>query len=170
MSYCHLTIAERSKIEVLSCHCTLSESFAYHDFSWSKATEWMVSRKSTTACGCAEEKMRCTFQVYRWVAWFQGKLTFKTIYRQLYLGRLHVTFHALRQKGKRQAPRETRSRFSAWYERVYCDVRRAKNTLLCRYSNPESFGAINEMGYWTAPVTLSKTMFSNVYDRSWKRI
>ncbi|WP_062468887.1 IS30 family transposase, partial [Jeotgalibaca dankookensis] len=43
---------------------------------------------------------------------FQGKISFKTIYRWLYYGLLQVPLSVLRQKGKRQKPKETRGRFN----------------------------------------------------------
>lgn len=42
-----------------------------------------------------------------------SQVCFKTIYRWLYEGRLRVGVNALRQKGKRQKPAETRGRFHA---------------------------------------------------------
>ncbi len=43
---------------------------------------------------------------------YQGKLSFKSIYRWIYSGLLEVPAIVLRQKGKRQKPRETRGRFN----------------------------------------------------------
>lgn len=43
---------------------------------------------------------------------YQGKLSFKSIYRWIYNGLLEVPLTVLRQKGKRQKPRETRGRFN----------------------------------------------------------
>jgi IS30 family transposase len=41
-----------------------------------------------------------------------GQASFKTIYRWIYEGLLEVPITVLRQKGKRQNPRETRGRFN----------------------------------------------------------
>ncbi|KGX84325.1 hypothetical protein N784_13665, partial [Pontibacillus litoralis JSM 072002] len=43
---------------------------------------------------------------------YQGKLSFKTIYRWIYNGLLEVPLTVLRQKGKQQKPQETRGRFN----------------------------------------------------------
>lgn len=65
-----------------------------------------------------EEKLAATWSPEQIVGYlFQGQLSFKTIYRWLYSGKLRVTLQVFRQKGKRQAPRESRGRFSARYER-----------------------------------------------------
>ena len=43
---------------------------------------------------------------------FPDKLSFKTIYRRIYSDLLQVPLSVLRQKGKRQKPKETRGRFN----------------------------------------------------------
>lgn len=138
MSYYHLTIAERSKIEVLkglgySCraiarhlnrsHTTISrEVKRLNEWSAEKA-QWHAAAQKKK-CGARskftdelrdiiEEKLLATWSPEQIIgSLFQGKLAFKTIYRWLYSGKLRVTLQVLRQKGKRQAPRETRGRFN----------------------------------------------------------
>lgn len=138
MSYCHLTISERSKIEILqgfgySCraiarhlnrsHTTISrEVKRLKEWSAEKAQRHAAAQKKK--CGARskctdklrnviEKKLKATWSPEQIVgSLFHGKLAFKTIYRWLYAGKLRVTFQVLRQKGKRQAPRETRGRFN----------------------------------------------------------
>lgn len=138
MSYCHLTTSERTKIEVLkglgySCraiarhlnrsHTTISrEVKRLNEWSAEKA-QWHAAAQKKK-CGARskftaklrnviEEKLKATWSSEQIVgSLFQGKLSFKTIYRWLYSGKLRVTLQVLRQKGKRQAPRETRGRFN----------------------------------------------------------
>lgn len=138
MSYCHLTTSERTKIEVLkglgySCraiarhlnrsHTTISrEVKRLNEWSAEKA-QWHAAAQKKK-CGARskftdklrnviEEKLKATWSPEQIVgSLFQGKLSFKTIYRWLYSGKLRVTLQVLRQKGKRQAPRETRGRFN----------------------------------------------------------
>lgn len=137
MSYCHLTTSERAKIEVLkglgySCraiarhlnrsHTTISRELKrLNEWSAEKA-QWHAAAQKKK-CGARskftdklrkviEEKLKATWSPEQIVgSLFQGKLSFKTIYRWLYSGKLHVTLQVLRQKGKRQAPRET---FGHW--------------------------------------------------------
>lgn len=44
---------------------------------------------------------------------YLGKLSFKSFYCWLYNGLLEVSISVLRQKGKRQKPRETRNHFNS---------------------------------------------------------
>lgn len=137
MSYYHLTISERSKIEVLkglgySCRaiaCHLNRSHTTISRELKRLNEWSAEKAQWHAaaqkkkCGARskftdklrkviEEKLKATWSPEQIVgSLFQGKLSFKTIYRWLYSGKLHVTLQVLRQKGKRQAPRET---FGHW--------------------------------------------------------
>lgn len=137
MSYYHLTISERSKIEVLkglgySCRaiaCHLNRSHTTISRELKRLNEWSAEKAQWHAaaqkkkCGARskftdklrkiiEEKLKATWSPEQIVgSLFQGKLSFKTIYRWLYSGKLHLTLQVLRQKGKRQAPRET---FGHW--------------------------------------------------------
>ena len=138
MSYCHLTTSERTKIEVLkglgySCraiarhlnrsHTTISRELKRLNEWTAEKAQWHAAAQKKK-CGARskftdklrkviEEKLKATWSPEQIVgSLFQGKLSFKTIYRWLYSGKLHVTLQVLRQKGKRQAPRETRGRFN----------------------------------------------------------
>ncbi|GAF11274.1 mobile element protein [Bacillus sp. JCM 19046] len=60
-----------------------------------------------------QEKLSATWSPEQIVGClFQGKLSFKTVYRWIYSGKvMQGDLRTLRQKGKRQKPRETRGRF-----------------------------------------------------------
>lgn len=138
MSYTHLTISERSKIET------------YLEFGYSirqiakfiKRSPSRISRELRRHTNCSPEEAQTRYQVNKskcgaksklthelkeavqeklGETWspeqivgrlYQGKLSFKSIYRWIYNGLLEVPLTVLRQKGKRQKPRETRGRFN----------------------------------------------------------
>jgi len=138
MSYTHLTISERVKIETYleldypirkiakllnRQPSTISREIKRH--AGSTADEAQVRyHQNKSNCGA---KSKCTPEVKEavqeklWDTWspeqivgrlYQGQLSFKTIYRWIYEGFLEVPITVLRQKGKRQKPRETRGRFN----------------------------------------------------------
>lgn len=138
MSYTHFTITERAKIEVyLELGYSIREIGRKLDryassvsrelkrnpgYQAERAQESYKHRKST--CGAhvklsndlkdvLQEKLNQTWSPEQIVGrLFQGSLSFKTIYRWLYAGLLELPLAVLRQKGKRQRPKETRGRFN----------------------------------------------------------
>lgn len=138
MSYKHLTIAERSKIETLlelgysirkiakqlnrqpssisrelrrHAHCTAEEAQVRYQSNKSNCgAKLKLTPKLKEA---VQEKLGETWSPEQIVGrLYKGKLSFKTIYRWIYQGLLEVPLTVLRQKGKRQKPRETRGRFN----------------------------------------------------------
>lgn len=138
MSYTHFTIAERSKIETLRdlgfsirriarilgrAPSSVSRELNRNPhYQCNQAQERYKQKK--TNCGAkskltseikekVQEKLTLTWSPEQIVGrLFQGKISFKTIYRWLYYGLLQVPLSVLRQKGKRQKPKETRGRFN----------------------------------------------------------
>ena len=138
MSYTHFTIIERSKIEAylelkysireigrkLGRHpSSISRELKRNpDYKAEKAQENYKKRKA--CCGAQakfspalkiilQEKLNQTWSPEQIVGrLFPGSLSFKTIYRWLYAGLLELPLAVLRQKGKRQQPKETRGRFN----------------------------------------------------------
>ncbi|WP_019416084.1 IS30 family transposase [Paenisporosarcina sp. TG20] len=138
MSYSHITISERAKIETyielgytirqvaerLNRHpSTISRELKrYPDCTAEVAQQRYQARKSN--CGAkskftpelkeaVQEKLQDTWSPEQIVGrLYQGQLSFKTIYRWIDEGLLEVPISVLRQKGKRQKPRETRGRFN----------------------------------------------------------
>lgn len=138
MSYQHLTISERSKIETYielgysireTAKClkrspsTISRELKRHvNCTAEEAQARYQSNKSN--CGAklkltpelkeaVQEKLGETWSPEQIVGrLYQGKLSFKSIYRWIYNGLLEMPLAVLRQKGKRQKPRETRDRFN----------------------------------------------------------
>lgn len=138
MSYTHLTITERSKIETYlelgysirkiagflkRSPSTISRELNRHEhYSPEKAQNLYQANKSK--CGAkskfttelkeaVQEKLGKTWSPEQIVGrLYPGKLSFKSIYRWIYQGLLEVPVTVLRQKGKRQKPCETRGRFN----------------------------------------------------------
>jgi IS30 family transposase len=143
MSYQHLTTFERARIETLEglgysirsiakeigrAPSTVSRELSrntspegiYH--SETAQEQYAVRRKnggchgkwSSTVAKMVQEKLDLTWSPEQIAnRLFKGELSFKTIYRWLYHGRImNRTAEVLRQKGKRQKPRETRGRFN----------------------------------------------------------
>ncbi|MCP1144702.1 IS30 family transposase [Lysinibacillus endophyticus] len=138
MSYTHLTISERSKIETYfelgysirqiaeflkRSPSTISRELRRHlNCSPEEAQARYHSNKSK--CGAKSKltpKLKEVVQKKLGETWspeqivgrlYPGKLSFKSIYRWIYNGLLEVPLSTLRQKGKRQKPRETRGRFN----------------------------------------------------------
>lgn len=138
MSYTHLTISERSKIETyvelgysiraiakrmhrspstisreLRRHpnCTVEEAQTRYQFNKSKCGAKL--KLTTEIKDAVQEKLGETWSPEQIVGrLYQGKLSFKSIYRWIYSGLLEVPITVPRQKGKRQKPRETRGRFN----------------------------------------------------------
>ena len=138
MSYTHLTISERSKIETYvelgyslreiasrlkRSPSTISRELRRHA---NCTIEQAQVRYQTNKSNCGA-KLKLTLELKETVqekldeTWspeqivgrlYQGKLSFKSIYRWIYNGLLEVPVTVLRQKGKRQKPRETRGRFN----------------------------------------------------------
>ena len=138
MSYQHLSISERAKIETLlelgfsiravakqlnrnpstilrevkrHVNCTAEEAQTRYQ---SNKSNCGAKLKLTPALKEAvQEKLGETWSPEQIVGrLYQGKLSFKSIYRWIYNGLLDVPLTVLRQKGKRQKPRETRGRFN----------------------------------------------------------
>ncbi|WP_040759963.1 IS30 family transposase [Sporosarcina newyorkensis] len=138
MSYTHLTISERAKIEayleigysirkianLIGRHpSTISRELARQpDYDAQSAQHQYEARKSN--CGAKSKytpELKETIQQKLNETWspeqiigrlFPEDLSFKTIYRWVYEGLLEVPLTVLRQKGKRQKPKETRGRFN----------------------------------------------------------
>jgi len=138
MSYTHLTIIERAKIEILREEglsireiarklkrepSTISRELKRHtDYKAEQAQARYRTNK--TNCGAklkltptlkeaVQEKLGETWSPEQVVSrLYKGKLSFKSIYRWIYNGLLEVPLTVLRQKGKRQKPQETRGRFN----------------------------------------------------------
>lgn len=138
MSYTHLTISERAKIETLlelgysirkianqlnrqpstisrelkrNGDCTVEEAHARYRSN--KSHCGAKSKCTPELKETVQEKLRDTWSPEQIVGrLYQGQLSFKTIYRWIYDGLLEVPMTVLRQKGKRQKPRETRGRFN----------------------------------------------------------
>lgn len=138
MSYTHFTIAERSKIETLRdlgfsirriarilgrAPSSVSRELNRNPYYQCDQAQERYKQKKTN-CGAkskltseikekVQEKLTLTWSPEQIVGrLFQGKISFKTIYRWLYYGLLQVPLSVLRQKGKRQKPKETRGRFN----------------------------------------------------------
>ena len=138
MSYTHFTIAERSKIETLLELGFSIRRIAQKLNRAPSSVSRELKRNPNYQCDNAQErynqkKVKCGAQIKLTTEkkeiiqekltqiWspeqivgrlFQGKLSFKTIYRWIYSGLLNVSLAVLRQKGKRQKPKETRGRFN----------------------------------------------------------
>ena len=138
MSYTHFTIAERSKIETLldlgfsirriaqtlgrapsSVSRELNRNPNYRcdqaqtRYEKKKANCGAKSKLTPEDKNKIQEKLDLTWSPEQIAGrLFQGKLSFKTIYRWIYSGLLQVPLSVLRQKGKRQKPKETRGRFN----------------------------------------------------------
>lgn len=138
MNYTHFTIAERTKIEVYlglgygirriakllnRASSSVSRELKRNpNYRAEKAQDAYHKRKAN--CGApskltpaiketVEEKLKQTWSPEQIIGrLFKGKLSFKTIYRWLYAGMIDLPLTALRQKGKRQKPKETRGRFN----------------------------------------------------------
>lgn len=138
MSYTHLTISERSKIETYMelgysirqiaeflkrspstisrelqrhIHCTPEKAQARYQAN--KSNCGAKSKLTTKLKEAVQEKLGETWSPEQIVGrLYPGKLSFKSIYRWIYNGLLEVPLAVLRQKGKRQKPRETRGRFN----------------------------------------------------------
>ncbi|MFB5085741.1 IS30 family transposase [Psychrobacillus sp. PGGUH221] len=138
MSYTHLTISERAKIEAyldlgysirriaklldrqpstisreLKRHenCTAEE--AHIRYQLNKSNCGAKSKFTPELKEAVQEKLLDTWSPEQIVGrLYKGRLSFKTIYRWIYDGLVEVPMSVLRQKGKRQKPRETRGRFN----------------------------------------------------------
>ncbi|SIN98562.1 transposase, IS30 family [Carnobacterium alterfunditum] len=137
MSYTHFTITERSKIEVylelkmsirtiakklnrspssVSRECQRNPNYqaekAQTSYNQRKAACGAHSKLTASLKIVIQEKLDQTWSLEQISGrLLQGSLTFKTIYRWIYAGLLDVPLTVLRQKGKRQKPKETRGRF-----------------------------------------------------------
>lgn len=138
MSYTHLTISERSKIEtylelgysirsiskkINRSPSTISRELRRHPNCTAEEAQVRYQANKSN-CGA---KLKLTAELKEAVqeklgeTWspeqiagriYPGEISFKSIYRWIYNGLLEVPFTVLRQKGKRQKPRETRGRFN----------------------------------------------------------
>ncbi|RAR40948.1 IS30 family transposase [Paenibacillus sp. MDMC362] len=145
MSYTHLSIIERSKLEILHQQGQSSRAIAKelgrHPSTICRELERTVSsqpyqaeqaqnayeerRKASVSPGkwsgemavSLEEKLQATWSPEQITERFRTQglpsVSFKTIYRWIYDGRLvRGTLQVLRHKGKRQKPTETRGKFA----------------------------------------------------------
>jgi len=138
MSYTHLTICERSEIETyLELGFSIRTIAKKMDRNPSTISRELLRHPNCTAeeaqaryqanksnCGAKlklTDELKETVQEKLGETWspeqivgrlYPGKLSFKSIYRWIYAGLLEVPLTVLRQKGKRQNPRETRGRFN----------------------------------------------------------
>lgn len=142
MSYQHLSTFERARIETLKeSGCSLREiarkigrsvSTVSRELARNRSSEGLYKSEAAQCqytsrrknCGCrgkwsstvAEmiaEKLDATWSPEQIAnRLFRGAVSFKTIYRWLYTGRLSRPVDVLRHKGKRQKPQETRGRFN----------------------------------------------------------
>lgn len=141
MSYNHFTTFERSRIEVLrkSGKTTreIGEELSRHHSSIARELKrnsldiyiaeeahdsYQYRRKDCKPKGKISTKLVSEIENALELTWspeqiastiLKGKVSFKTIYRWLYLGLISKgDLTLLRQKGKRQKPRETRGRFN----------------------------------------------------------
>ncbi|HLG28099.1 MAG TPA: IS30 family transposase [Paenisporosarcina sp.] len=138
MSYSHLTISERAKIETyielgysirqvakhlnrqpstisreLKRHPNCTAEVAQQHYQVNKSNCGAKSKWTPELKEAVQEKLQNTWSPEQIVGrLYQGQLSFKTIYRWIYEGLLEVPITVLRQKGKRQKPRETRGRFN----------------------------------------------------------
>lgn len=140
MSYKHLTIEERLKIEVLNdegykvsriaeiigCHrstiyrelkrCQINDYRAQHaqeDASTKSLSKGRHPKYTAYLLEDIREKLELTWSPEQIVGReYQGRLSFKTIYNWIYKGILPVSLNVLRQKGKRRTPQEMRGKFN----------------------------------------------------------
>ncbi|WP_315792349.1 IS30 family transposase [Paenibacillus sp. BIC5C1] len=145
MSYKHLSIIERSKLEILhqqgkssraiakelgrhpSTICReLQRTASFEAYEAEQAQNACVERRkasvstgkwSASLAALLEEKLRATWSPEQITEHFRVDglpvISFKTIYRWLYTGRLvRGALQVLRHKGKRQKPAETRGKFA----------------------------------------------------------
>ena len=138
MSYHHLTISERIRIEVLSIlgystrfiakflhrhHSTIARELSRNKFencSTFAHNNYLKRRKFSSYCGKYNELLSNIISKKLHENWspeqisnalLNGKLSFKTIYNWIYIGKLKgVSLKNLRHKGKRRK-KETRGRF-----------------------------------------------------------
>ena len=138
MSYTHLTIYERMKIETLrelgysiravakqlnrhrstilsevKRHVNCIVEKAQGRYKANKGNCSAKSKLTPELKEAVQEKLDETWSPEQIIGrLYQGKLSFKRIYRWIYNGLLEVSVTVLRQKGKRQKPHETRCRFN----------------------------------------------------------
>ena len=140
MSYTHLTIEERSKIEILHREgypvnqiATLlnrHRSTIYCELGRCNSGAYQASTAHMNAENKGQSKGRKAKYTYELIqaiqsklllTWspeqivgrdYQGKLSFKTIYNWIYQGILQISLDVLRQKGKRRKTPETRGEFN----------------------------------------------------------
>lgn len=138
MSYAHLSTFERGKIDVLfqqglstraiatllgRHHSTIARERKRNAIQYQaiEAQQAYQQRRQASRpkgkyqqelCSCIEQRLLETWSPEQ-IAADLGSISFKTVYRWLYQGRiLDGRLHVLRHKGKRQAPAETRGRFN----------------------------------------------------------
>ncbi|MCW3793777.1 IS30 family transposase [Paenibacillus sp. LS1] len=145
MSYTHLSIIERSKLEILhqqgKSSRVIAKELGRHHSTICRELERMVSsqsyqaehaqsayrerRKASVSRGKWSEALGASFAEKLEATWSPEQITerfrtedlpavsFKTIYRWIYAGRLvQGTLQVLRHKGKRRKPAETRGKFA----------------------------------------------------------
>lgn len=138
MSYTHLTISERSKIEtylelgysiraiakrIQRSPSTISRELRRHPNCTVEEAQlrYQANKSNCGAKSKLTDELKETIQEKLEKTWspeqivgrlYPSKLSFKSIYRWMYSGLLAMPLTVLRQKGKRQKPRETRGRFN----------------------------------------------------------
>ena len=138
MSYYHLTISERSKIEtylelgysiraiakrIHRAPSTISRELRRHQNCTAEEAQirYQVNKSNCGAKRKLTDDLKKAVQEKLGKTWspeqivgrlYAGKLSFKSIYRWIYEGLLEVPLTMLRQKGKRRKLRETRGRFN----------------------------------------------------------
>lgn len=140
MRYKHLTIEDRSKIEVLYqegyTECQIAEAIGRHrstiyrelkrvesasydaQLAQANATEHQSlkgrrSKHTPELIQDIQTKLELTWSPEQIVGCcYQNRLSFKTIYNWIYQGVIKVSLNCLRQKGKRRKPQEIRGKFN----------------------------------------------------------
>ena len=139
MSYYHITPEERGRIEAYhkegysiskiahkisrnkstvsrELRRTLNEPYeaeaAQQDYEKKRQRACRYTKLTQELVDLITEKLQLTWSPEQIVGrLLQGKLSFKTIYRWIYLGRIRVPLEALRHKGKRRKSSEKRGTF-----------------------------------------------------------
>ena len=140
MSYTHLTIEDRSKIEVLyqegykpsqigqaigrhrsTIYRELKRSQSHYynaEMAQDHADELSAlkgrnPKHSSKLIQDIQDKLELTWSPEQIVGRsYQNRLSFKTIYNWIYQGVIEASLNSLRQKGKRRKPQETRGKFN----------------------------------------------------------
>ncbi|XJS10920.1 IS30 family transposase [Aerococcaceae bacterium WGS1372] len=168
MSYTHLTIEDRSKIEVLYYEGYTASQIAeaigrhrstiYRELKRVKSASYDAQLAQDNATKHKSLKGRRPkhtpeliqdIQTKLELTWspeqivgrcYQNRLSFKTIYNWIYQGVIEVSLSCLRQKGNRRKPQETRGRFN-----IGTSIKERPNTVKKR----------QEFGHWELDTVVS---------------